>query len=489
MFVSLQPQVAPTRFCPNSLVLTATLLQMALNGCVTPRAAPDSFAAPTPPATSVPNQQRNSQTRPATLATSKAKSTAAAPSPAAAGAPEKSRMDPDGNDDPESEGEGPFPSTAHFEKVGRSPISLRQICDLTPLGDALYAAHSLVPLGADGAAISRYRPSDSARPFTTAFDWNRPGEPSKGGGAGQGFLRVRAIDGRLYVPDADPPYNGFGLMDWGTEGYVFVSRADGGFAYATRPHFRPPARPTADGRAGAMVIPRAYHDFDVIRFRGHLVASTGAVPPKERAWYGPSPGALHVATSDWSHFEYALSYPEPYVGGVWRLTFMERFRDRLYAGIQDYDGRAPHDFVMVTPPPGQTELRQQDLHPVRVTTHGSAQTLRWYTHSNRLYWIAWGRDGVHLRVTSDGDHWSGIELPQEAGAPTDLMRYRGKLVVLAEHGLYRVENDQAYPVAVIEEKKSPFELRDMLCAAPLAVFNNELYAGGQRDGSLYRLAF
>ncbi len=399
----------------------------------------------------------------------------------------KSRMDPDGNDDAEPEGQGPLPKSGHFEKVGRAPISLRQICDLTPFGDALYAAHSLLPLGADGAAVSRYRPSATGRPFATAFDWNRPGEPSKGGGAGQGFLRVRAIDGRLYVPDADPPYNGFGLMDWGTEGYVFVSSKEGSFAYATRPHYRPPARPSIDGRAGAMVIPRAYHDFDVIRFRGRLIASTGAVPPKQRAWYGPSPGALHIATDDLSHFEYALSYPEPYSDGVWRLTYMVRFRDRLYVGIQDYDGRSPHDFVMVTPAPGQTELKQDQLHPVRITNYGAAQTLRWYTDRNRLYWIAWGRDGVRLRVSNDGDRWTSIDLPADAGAPTDLVRFRGILVVLAERGLYRIDNEQVTLVAGVAEKKSPFELRDSLCAAPLAVFNDELYAGGQRNGSLYRL--
>ena len=447
----------------------------------------DAVVTPTTPGSSVPNQQKKFQTVAQASSGSAAGSVAAAPASAAPEPLAGKRIDPDGNDDAAPEGEGPFPASGHFEKVGRAPLSLRQICDLTPFGDALYAAHSLVPLGADGAAISRYRPTDASRPFTTAFDWNRPGEPSKGGGAGQGFLRVRAIDGRLYVPDADPPYNGFGLMDWGTEGYVFVSRTDGTFAYATRPHFRPPQRPTLDGRAGAIVIPRAYHDFDVIRFRGHLVASTGAVPPKQRAWYGPSPGALHVATEDLSHFEYALSYPEPYVDGVWRLTYMVRFRDRLYAGIQDYDGRSPDDFVVVAPAPGQSELRQQDLHPVRVTTHGAAQTVRWFTDRNRLYWIAWGRDGVRLRMTDDGDHWSSIEMPDSAGAPTDLTRYRGQLVVLAEHGLYRIEANQAQLVVGIDQKKSPFELRDSLCAAPLAVFNNELYAGGQRDGSLYRL--
>ena len=459
-------------------------------GCQATPPPPSAGAVPKPPAERTPQrpeQANASDTRDQSRADASA---ASAPGNRAAAQQTKAhqQFERDGNDDPEPAGDGPFPKSGHFERVGRAPLSLRQICDLTPFGGALFAAHSLAPLAADGASISRYLPAHETRPFSTAFDWNRPGEPVKGGGAGQGFLRVRAVDGRLYVPDADPPYNGFGLMDWGTEGYVFVSRSDGTFAYATRPHFRPPARPTLDGRAGAMVVPRAYHDFDVIRFRGHLIVSTGAVPPKERAWVGPSPGALHVAAADLSHFEYALAYPDPYVGGVWRLTFMVRFRDRLYAGIEDYDSRSAHDFIMVSPAAGQTELRQQDVHPVRVTPHGAAQTLRWYADAGHLYWIAWGRDGTWLRVTTDGDRWSNIELPPDAGAPTDLVRYRGQLVVLAEHALLRLEGTQISLVASIADKKSPFELRDGLCAAPLAVFENELYAGGQRDGALYRFA-
>ena len=38
-----------------------------------------------------------------------------------------------------------------------------------------------------------------------------------------------------------------------------------------------------------------------------------------------------------------------------------------------------------------------------------------------------------------------------------------------------------------KDKKSPFEVSDFFCVAPLAVFQNELYAGGQRGGTLYKL--
>jgi hypothetical protein len=463
-----------------------------------------------------------------------AKSDASPPTP-----PAPAQIDADGNDDPEDPGTGSAPAMGRFEKVGAPPLALTRICDLTPFGDALYAAHANQPLGTDGATISRYRPA-AAKSFGVAFDWNRPGEPTKGGGAGQGFLRVHAIGGRLFVPDSDPPYNGLGLAEYGTEGYVFVSDGAGAFAPPRAPHYRPPAAPdllAQSGRAGAGVLPRAYHVIDVIAFRGGLYASTGSVPPKERAWSGPSPGALHRANDDGSRWTYEVDYPYPWQNGVWRLTFMVRFKDRLYAGIQDYDGRDPNDYVYFAPSPetartsdAGTEVREagappapllhrEDEHPVRVTRTGAAGTLRWWVDTRakpaRLYWLAWSRDaGAQLRVTSDGDRWATIALPDDAGRPTDVTRFRDAVVVLTERGLYRITGSAidgaagvdtsdgvadaaASPIARLDEPgdggapakkpKSPFELSDFFCSAPLAVFQNQLYAGGQRGGALYRL--
>jgi hypothetical protein len=412
---------------------------------------------------------------------------------AAAGEAEASipQLDPDGDDDPAPEqSAGSPPAAMRFVRVGAPPLALQRICDLTPLGDALYAAHARQPLGTDGATISRYKPANERRPFAVAFDWNRPGEPTRGGGAGQGFLRVHAVDGRLFVPDTDPPYAGFGLADRGTEGYVFVSDASGGFAAAVAPGHRPPASPSpgADGHAGASILPRAYHVIDTIRFRGRLYASTGSVPPGERAWSGPSPGALHVAESSWARWTYEIDYPWPWQNGVWRLTFLVRFHDRLYAGIQDYDGREPNDYVLFTPPLEAPSIDHEHVRGVRVTQQGAALTLRWYAEGGRLWWIALEKTGaVALRVTSDGDTWRTVPLPEEAGRPTDVTRYRGALVALTERGLWRIDLDPPLELARVEEKRSPFAIDDAFCAAPLAVFRGDLYAGDQRSGSLWRI--
>jgi hypothetical protein len=399
-------------------------------------------------------------------------------------------IDPDGDDDAVDPGVASVPSSLRFERVGRPPLALQRICDLTPLGDALYASHANQPLGTDGATITRYRPDDDKHPFSVAFDWNRPGEPTKGGGAGQGFLRVHAIGGRLFVPDTDPPYAGLGIADRGTEGYVFVSDREGAFAAARMPGHRPPLPPTQglEGRAGAGVLPRAYHVIDVIRFRGRYYASTGSVPPTERAWRGASPGALHVASETWDRWTYEVDYPFPWKDGVWRLTYLVRFRDRLYAGIQDYDGREPNDFVVFSPAAGAGFIAREDAHPTRVTQRGAALTLRWYADAGKLWWIAFEHGGgVVLRVTDDGETWRAVPLPADAGWPSDVLRWRGAVVALTEWGLWRVDVDPPVALARVEGKKSPFPVDDAFCAAPLAVFRGALYAGSQRDGSLWRL--
>lgn len=431
-------------------------------------------------------ERAHAQTGAPPPAPSRAAPPAAAPPPAPTVTPPPAAPagDPDGNDDPADTGTGSLFSTGHFARVGRPQRSLRRICALRSFGDALYTAHAETPLDSDGATLARYTDADGR--FTVAFDWNRPGQPSAGGGGGQGFLRIHAIDGRLFVPDADPPYAGFGFVYGGAEGYVFVSDHAGRFAPARGPRLLPPARPDAADQPGAAVLPRAYHVLDVARFHGHLYASTGSVPPGERPWVGAAPGALHVADASLGRWSYAVDYPRPWGNGVWRLTWLVRFRDHLYAGIQDYSGRDPYDYVRFDPPAGDAVLTQSAMHPVRVSAGGSL-ALRWFVDRGRLYWLSLdhGRGGaVHLRYTDDGERWTELTPPPEAGVPTDIARFRDALVVLTEAGLYRVEG---LAFTLVAPTPGAFAFTDVFCPAPLGVHHNALYAGGQRDGVLYRL--
>lgn len=401
-------------------------------------------------------------------------------------------QDPDGNDDHEEIGVGALPAAMVAVSMGRAPGGLHRICDLTAFRGSLYTAGADEPLNRDGAVVGRYTPGADA-PWSVAFNWNRPGQPTRGGGAGQGFLRVRAIGDRLYVPDTDPPYNGFGVSETGTEGYVFASDWEGRFATPRGPTLRVPGPPDEAGYFGAGVVPRAYHVIDVARFRGALYASTGSVPPRERAWEGPMPGALHRADARGRRWTYAVDYPRPWRPGVWRLTYLTRFRGALYAGIQDNDGRERYDYVRIAPPPDVREVAQEHVEAFRhPESGGGSLTLRWYTDRGRLFWITYERHGViALRVSDDGLRWRDVTLPDEGGWPTDVTRFRDGLVVLATGGLYRLaeppESAPATRLATTPPREvHAFEASNGYCTAPLAVLDDRLYAGSQREGRLYR---
>jgi hypothetical protein len=392
------------------------------------------------------------------------------------------QLEPDGNDEVVEPGLA-LPERAHFEKVGRHWGALQRICDFATLDGALYMAHATKPLGLGGASITRYVP-DGKPPFSLAFNWNREGEPERGGAGGQGFLRVRQLDGRLYVPDADPPYLGLGLAT-GIEGYLFASDQRGAFAGARNPGHFPPRQPTQD-RPGAFVLPGVLHGFDVIRFRGKLYASSSAAsPPNGNA--KSSPGSLLTPNAERGPWQVAFSYAGAPGEESVRLGYMTRFRDRLYVAISPLYGLDEHDFLVIAPPRDATSFSSSDAKAVQVTKRGGAHTLRWFTDRGRLYWIAIARGGVSLYVSDDGVQFRALALPSEAGAPSDLLRSGEHLLLLAERGLYELSGETFRLRARIADAHTPFKVDDGYCAAPLAVFQGNLYAGDQQRGNLWKL--
>jgi hypothetical protein len=382
-----------------------------------------------------------------------------------------------------SESELALPERGHFEKVGRHWAALQRVCDFAVHQGALYMAHATQPLGLGGASLTRFQAS--AKPaFSLLFDWNRPGEPEQGGAGGQGFLRLRRIDGRLYAPDADPPYLGLRLAT-GIEGYLFVSDASGKFAGARMPGHLPPRAPT-DERAGAVILPGAIHGFDVIRFRGRLYASTSAaIPPNGSA--PSSPGTLFSPGSAPGPWQVAFTYAGSSQEASVRLGYMTRFRDRLYVAISPLYGIDPHELVVIAPAREASSISASDARAVQLTAHGGAHTLRWYTDRAELYWLSIGPEGGALRVSDDGERFRALPLPPEAGNPSDVLRVGGRLLVLAEGGLYELGAGGSVRPIAATPARGAFKVDDGYCAAPLAAFDGGLYAGGQTRGELWRL--
>lgn len=383
--------------------------------------------------------------------------------------PIPTEREPDGNDE-RAPASFELGRNLHFEKVGRHYAALHRICDFAVHERTLLMSHATRPLGFGGATVTRWDPAAKA-PFSLVFDWNRTGEPEKGGGAGQGFLRMRRFDGRLWVPDADPPYLGFGFAKGMAEGYVFVSDDKARFAPVRKPGHLPPAT--------AMVLPGALHVFDVVRYEGRILVSTGALVPPNRA--ETSPGALFAENATTKKWEAVYTYPHPR-GAAARLAYMVRFRDRLYVAVSALEDGDPNEYVVF-----DGTLDAAHAQAVRVSKLGAQHTLRWYADGGRLYWLSLGGHGSELRVTEDGDEWQLLALPAEAGNATDVLRVGKALLVMAEKGLYRLDGTNFLRLAQVTDTKSPFVIDDSYCSAPLAAFDGALFVGGQRKGDLYRL--
>lgn len=383
--------------------------------------------------------------------------------------PAPAQREPDGNDE-RTGASLELGKNLRFEKVGRHYAALHRVCDFAVHERTLLMSHATRPLGFGGATITRWDPA-AKTPFTLAFDWNRSGEPEKGGGAGQGFLRLRRFDGRLWVPDADPPYLGFGFAKGMAEGYVFVSDEKARFAPVRNPGHLPPAT--------AVVLPGALHVFDVARYAGKLLVATGALVPANRAEI--SPGTLFAENDGTKRWAPVYTYEHPKRAAA-RLGYMVRFRDRLYVAVSALEDGDPNEYVVFAP-----SVDAEHAKVVRVSQLGAQHTLRWYADGGRLYWLSLGGYGSELRVTENGDDWKLLPLPKEAGNATDVLRVGKSLVVMAEQGLYRLNGASFELLAKVTDAKSPFLVDDAYCSAPLVAFEGALYTGGQRKGELYRL--
>lgn len=384
---------------------------------------------------------------------------------------------------------------AEFQAIAGPPGSHPLICDLTPFAGQLYASFAVQPINLDGAQIHRFRPAppapagaigatsgspDPAGTWSLALDWDRggaPGETHEVGG--QGITRVRVIGDRLMGTDADAPlFGGFGLSDARFEDYLFVSDPAGEF---------PPAGPDFSPPEGTRVLPLAFHVFDVITYRGAVVASGGTV---SRIAKGTRyPGGLFVGRPDSALLLPLFRPGEGWPVGVVRTTYMHRFGGRLYAGFQNNERACRWDLAVLTGDPLDPETPAPIL--ARVTEDGGWLTRRFASTDDTLYWIASGyrRDGREptLFVSSDGQTFTPVPLPPGAGAPQDLAIVGTARFLLTTAGLYRAGPDHRFALIAQAPAGDPFGIRDTFCSAPLAVFDDALYVGSTRDGTLYRI--
>ena len=354
------------------------------------------------------------------------------------------------------------------------------VCDILGFGEALYVAHVVQSIDEPGARIHRYDlAAETAPRWHLAFDWDREGAPPDaiGGVGGEGISRLRSIAGRIHAADADTPGpGGYRRTEARYEDYVFVSDERGRF-----PDLEPDMTPPANSR----ILPWSFHVFDVIGYRGALVASggTGVYPS------GPFPGGLWVGDTD--ERVWPVRFELGPRRGVVRTTFMHRFGGRLYIGFQNNRRRGirPARFDLAVLTGDQRDPATPEPALARVTSRGGWLTRRFASGGGVLYWVAsrYRRGTSVLFESSDGQTFHPVELPSDAGEVQDIAVVGQTRYVLTRAGVYRATGRGPFTRIVRIATPGPFARYDQFCSAPLVAYSDRLFAGATVDGRLFEI--
>lgn len=344
------------------------------------------------------------------------------------------------------------------------------VCDLAWFQGAVWASFGNKTISTDGAQVHSWNPD---RGWKLELNWDRGGAPGvTHEQSGQGISRLRVIGDKLYATDADAPnFAGFGITDAPLEGYVFVAGADGFGALGVGD------LPPKD----TLLVPLAFHVFDIIEYAGERVASGGTLAPAgSKSRY---PGGLFVESGD------GLFLPRFFPGkdtraGVVRATFMHRFRGRLYIGFQNNERRARWDLgVLEGVPSGEASLVLG-----RVTELGGYKTRQFASDERHLYWIGSKRTRPftsHLFQSLDGLKFEPVALTHGMGEAQDILAYDDTLLVLTDTGIHLRSGDSEFKTLLQTPVGSPFRRRDGFCSSPLLATPLGLAAGSTNGSGIY----
>jgi hypothetical protein len=310
--------------------------------------------------------------------------------------------------------------------MGRPSGGHPLITDLAVFQDRLYLTTSVSPLGSFGASV--FVTSDG-QSFDTVINDS----------SSQGFLRLRVLDGTLYIPDGDP--NGY------DPGYVYV---------------------TNGGQLQQTVIPNAVHTFDVAAHAGDVLASNGMASGK---------GSLCKSSG--------TSWPEVVATPYGRLRYMASFGDALYVGKSAVGSNA--DYLRWT---GDVDASQGQ--PVDVVS-GEAVTFRWFaSEQGRLLWAHAAAGAFHVRQSEDGTSWSDVS-SLDGEFVSDFVDFGGKVYALGNSGLWESDDGGSFDLVVPAPGEAPFEPHHVGQGisvdgmASLEAYDGSIWAGSSVDGSLYRI--
>jgi len=315
-----------------------------------------------------------------------------------------------------------------LEPVGQPDPAHPVLTDLEVFDGALFVASAVRPLALPGAAIWR---TEDGRSFTPLV--LRP--------EGEGFLRLRAIDGALYAPEADPRGLGEGRILRSEDGRSFRSELVAGVA----------------------------HTFDVALHQEALVSASAGMDER---------GVLHRRTP--------AGWVSAAVVPALRAHFMASRGGSLFVGLIEPEGSA--DFVRFRGAVGEGEGEPLQVAP------GQAVTTRWFvTGAGRIYWSHRADGEDRVLTSSDGQRWQSV--PGLRGRfVSDFAEEGGVLYALAGRGLFGKIGEAPFQLVAEAPARGTFgpirvdaTHRSLDGSASLAAWRGTLWAGSSRDGRLYRL--
>jgi hypothetical protein len=325
-------------------------------------------------------------------------------------------------------GPAPLPANASLTRVGAPAGGLPVISDLEVFDGKLWLAESLNPLGQFGAQLWSW---DPAAGFVKVID-----DPTS-----QGFLRARAIGGKLYVPDADA--NGL------APGIVHVLDA------ATAP-------------PRATVVDAHVHTFDVVAWNQGLFAL----------------GGLDTGESGVNRFDAAL--------GRWTVVSRGPFSRLKYGGVLD-------GALLST----KRQVGTTDADLVQIDAAGAQTGLTLIPGEANVVCVEAARGGLYLTLsTSTGLAHVRLE---PGGAVINLTGISGALLFdFVQHSdgnvyavgmdgqtssfVYGSQDGVAFTRLVTVNDLRFGQVPGNADGRPsIASFQGQLYCGSSTDGALYRI--
>src|ERR1051326_1987752 len=281
--------------------------------------------------------------------------------------------------DPANANKGNTPSvnTASFVEIG-SPASMGgypSITDIVTFGGKMYLATSANPLAAFGTNV--FYTTDGVN-YTKVLD----------DATSQGYLRIRVIDSKLWIPDGDP--NGY------DPSFVYISSTGAPSSFTQTQ------------------IIQAVHSFDVAKYNNQFYVSNGMLS-------GSGGLCLYDGSSTWNQV-----YTD---ANSVRMKYMATFNNMLF--VANRNSSSDVDCYVFSGDPATTTPTQVNA------LSGATNTFRMYTTTlnGKLFWSVAAGSNINVLMTIDGVNWQPCTT-LAGRIVSDFCELNGKLYAIATDGLW-----------------------------------------------------